>query len=105
MRCLHEPSRCEVAALWPAAKGSRECRRGWGTVWGSDGACTCGLAALAPVCACPACTAARGRSLTCSTALSNVHTLPCQVLEGQGKAKLFKGAAGDDEGVKFFTNA
>ena len=28
-----------------------------------------------------------------------------KLLEQQGKAKLFKGAAGDDEGVKFFTNA
>lgn len=28
-----------------------------------------------------------------------------KVLEGQGKAKLFKGAAGDDEGIKFFTAA
>lgn len=26
-------------------------------------------------------------------------------LEQQGKAKLFKGALGDDEGVKFFTQA
>ena len=28
-----------------------------------------------------------------------------KLLEQQGKAKLFKGAAGDDEGVKFFTSA
>lgn len=29
---------------------------------------------------------------------------PCkQVLEGQGRAKLFKGASGEDEGIKFFT--
>eukprot|EP01025_Chloroclados_australasicus_P010529 TRINITY_DN14318_c0_g3_i1.p2 TRINITY_DN14318_c0_g3~~TRINITY_DN14318_c0_g3_i1.p2 ORF type:complete len:178 (+),score=15.44 TRINITY_DN14318_c0_g3_i1:62-595(+) len=40
--------------------------------------------------------------------LEGVHTKlimrAIQVLEGQGKAQLFKGAAGDDEGVRFYTS-